>query len=83
MVEQLEEIKGYSKLSQMDKVKYAVALKAYLDDIKTDALEHMDIFEVKKHHFKKNAYSTVFTYNNSKNTCVVTIKFKKGMLLKV
>jgi hypothetical protein len=34
MVEQLEEIIGYSKLSQMDKVKYAVALKVYLDDIK-------------------------------------------------
>lgn len=81
MVEQLEEIKGYSKLSQMDKVKYAVALKAYLDDIKTDALEHIDILEVVKHSFKKNTYKTVFMFGNLERD--VIIKFKKGMLLKV
>jgi hypothetical protein len=79
MVEQLEDIKGYSKLSEVDKVKYAAALKAYLDDIKKDALENMDILEVRKSAFKIPVYYTIFMFGNLKRT--VTIKFKKGMLI--
>ena len=81
MVEQLEEIKGYLNLSGIDKAKYAIALKAYLDDIKPDDLEKMDILEVKKHHFKKNTYISVFTDDIAESKII--IKFKKGMLLKV
>lgn len=79
MVEQLEEIIGYSNLSGIDKVKYTVALKAYLDTIPKDDLEKMDILEVKKYHFKKHTYITVFIDDIAKSD--ISIKFKKSMML--
>ena len=81
MVEHLEDIIGYSNLSSIDKVKYAVALKVYLDTIPKDDLEKLDILEVKKHHFKKHTYITVFIDDVAKSD--IGIKFKKSMLLKV
>lgn len=80
MVEHLEDVKGYSELSCVDKVKYAVGLKHYLDNVKSEDLELMDIISMRKSTFKIPVYYTVFMFGDLEKE--ITIKFKKSMLLK-
>lgn len=78
LVDNLEDIKGYSKLPSTDKFKYAIALQVYLDTIEPEDLKLMDIIKVVAHSFKKSTYKTIFSTNNVEFAHVIV--FKKSML---
>ena len=78
MIEQLEDIKGYLKLGLVDRVKFAVALKHYLDDVNPDILKDMDILEVRKSKFTKSVYHCTFLFGDKKEK--ITISFLKCMM---
>ena len=80
MVEQLEDIYGYLKLGLVDRIKFAVALKHYLDDINPDVLKDMDIIEVHKSKLGKSVYYCVFVFGDKKQK--ITISFKRSMMYK-
>ena len=77
MVEQLEDIEGYLKLGLVDRVKFAVALKHYLDDINPDIIE--DILDVHKSKLGKSVYYCTFLFEDNKKEDI-TISFKKNMM---
>lgn len=78
MVEQLEDIAGYLKLGLVDRVKFAVALKHYLDDINPDILNDMDIIDVHKSKLAKSVYHCTFVFGDKKED--ITISFLKRMM---
>lgn len=79
MVEQLEDIEGYTNLSMIDKLKFTVSLKYYLDTIEPTELKTMDILNVRIPKFKlrKSVYYCDFLFGDKKEK--VTIEFKKSM----
>lgn len=78
MVNKLEEIKGYTNLNPISRIKFMCSLKAYLDSLDATTLSNSDILSVKKH--RLGYYKTVFTHNDIKYT--VNLKFNKSMIIK-